>query len=127
VHGRHSKLRIQRHLVNTFLERASVSSCSGECSASITKKGNADGKGFAEIDLNVPTDAPTGDATLVLHYTGGGKGEYKLKIIKNTRVDRVTRGTEGASIERYTPSRATTSTSSRIRSVRRAPAPMALR
>lgn len=101
VRGRHHKIRIERHLVDVALQGATVSSCSGECKATITKQGNANGKGFVEIDLNVPTEAPVGNATLTLNYFGGGRGDYKLLIVKNSRVDRVERTTEGASTERY--------------------------
>ena len=92
------------------LESASISSCNGLCSARITGKGSFDSgrnnhlidrKGFVELEIDAPSDAPTGNATLVLNYFGGGRGEYKLLIVHNSRVDRVARTTDGASAERF--------------------------
>ena len=106
----HHKLRIERNLVDVGLEGVAVESCSSQCSATITRKGNFDSgsngnlidrKGFVEIDFHAPSDAPTGPATLVLKYLGGGRGEYKLLIVRNSRVDRVERSAEGSSLERY--------------------------
>ena len=94
----HHKIRIERNLVDVGLERVSFSSCGPDCAASITSKGNFDSggrghlidrKGFAELDIHLPASTPTGNATLVLHYFGGGRGEYKLLVVRNSRVDRV--------------------------------------
>ncbi len=94
----HHKVRIERNLVDVGLERASFSSCGPDCAASVTSKGNFDSggrghlidrKGFAELDIHLPASTPTGNATLVLHYFGGGRGEYKLLVVRNSRVDRV--------------------------------------
>jgi len=111
VRGRpNHKIRIEKNLVDVGLESASISSCNGLCSARITGKGSFDSgrnnhlidrKGFVELEIDTPSDAPTGNATLVLNYFGGGRGEYKLLIVHNSRVDRVGRTTDGASAERF--------------------------
>lgn len=107
----HHKIRIERNLVDVGLENASVESCEQQCSAQITRRGNFDSgtnghlidrKGFVEIDFHAPSAAPTGNATLVLKYFGGGRGEYKLLIVRDSQVDNVQRSTEGDAIERYT-------------------------
>ena len=106
----HHKIRIEKNVVDVGLEGVTVESCNGQCSASITGKGNFDSgrnnhlidrKGFVEIDFHAPVDAPTGNATLVLKYFGGGRGEYKLLIVRNSRVDRVERITDGPSNQRF--------------------------
>ena len=112
VRGRpNHKIRIEKNLVDVGLESATIASCNGLCSARITGKGNFDSgrnnhlidrKGFVELEIDTPSDAPTGNATLVLNYLGGGRGEYKLLIVQNSRVDRVERTTDGASTERFT-------------------------
>ena len=61
-----------------------------------------DRKGFVELELNTPSNSSIGNATLALHYAAGGRGEYKLNIVQNSRVDRVERTTVGASAERFT-------------------------
>jgi hypothetical protein len=111
VRGRpNHKIRIERNGVDIGLERASIESCGPSCSARITRKGNFDSgsnghlidrKGFVELELDTPSDASVGHATLVLHYALGGRGEYKLNIVQNSRVDRVERSTAGASAERF--------------------------
>lgn len=111
VRGRpNHKIRIEKNGVDIGLERASLSGCGSSCSARITRKGNFDSgtnghlidrKGFVELELDTPSDASVGNATLVLHYALGGRGEYLLNIVQNSRVDRVERTTDGASIERY--------------------------
>ena len=111
VRGRpNHKIRIEKNLVDVGLESATIASCNGLCSARITGKGNFDSgrnnhlidrKGFVELEIDTPSDAPTGNATLVLNYLGGGRGEYKLLIVQNSRVDRVERSTDGASAERF--------------------------
>lgn len=94
----HHKIRIERNLVDVGLERVSFASCGPDCAATITNKGNFDSggrghlidrQGFAELDVHLPASTPTGNATLVLHYPGGGRGEYKLLVVRNSRVDRV--------------------------------------
>ena len=90
VRGKTAKVRIQKNFVDVGLETASVSSCGGKCSANITHKGGVTQKGFAEIDLVVNGDAPLGNATLVMHYFGGGTGSYDLLIVPDSRIDSVT-------------------------------------
>lgn len=94
----HHKIRIERNLVDVGLESATFSSCGPDCVATLTNKGNFDSggrgnlidrKGFAEFDVHLPVSTPTGNATLVLNYVGGGRGEYKLLVVRNSRVDRV--------------------------------------
>jgi hypothetical protein len=107
----HHKIRIERNLVDVnLLDDVDVESCGGHCKAKVTRKGNFDSgnngnlidrKGFVELDFHAPVEAPTGNATLVLKYLGGGRGEYKLLIVRNSRVDSVQRTTEGGSVERY--------------------------
>ncbi len=108
--GPNHKIRIEKNGVDIGLERASISGCGSNCDARITRKGNFDSgrndhlidrKGFVELELNTPTSSSIGDATLVLHYALGGRGEYKLNIVQNSRVDRVERTTQGASAERF--------------------------
>ena len=99
VQGRTANIRIERHFVDLGLERASVESCAGNCSATITRKGNFEEreilfgghprKGFVELDLQVQANAPPGNAKLVLHYFGGGRGEYNLVIVRGSRADAV--------------------------------------
>ena len=111
VRGRpNHKIRIEKNLVDVGLESATIASCNGLCNARITSKGNFDSgrnnhaidrKGFVELEIDTPSDAPTGNATLVLNYVGGGRGEYKLLIVQNSRVDRVERSTDGTSAERF--------------------------
>ncbi len=112
VRGRpNHKIRIERHGVDLGLERASLSGCGGSCDVRITRRGNFDSgrnnhlidrKGFVELELNTPSDASIGDATLVLHYALGGRGEYKLNIVQNSRVDRVDRAVGGPFGDRFT-------------------------
>ncbi len=108
--GPNHKIRIEKNGVDIGLERASLSGCGTDCDARITRKGNFDSgtnnhlidrKGFVEIELNTPSNASIGNATLVLHYALGGRGEYKLNIVQNSRVDRVERTTVGTSAERF--------------------------
>ena len=98
VRGRNHLIRIERNLVDVGLESASVSSCSGKCDAKFKRKGNFDSgrnnfpidrKGFAEYELDIESDAPAGNATLVLHYFGGGRGEYPIEIVRDSAVTRV--------------------------------------
>lgn len=98
VRGRKHLVRIERNLVDVGLERASVSSCDGKCDPDFKRKGNFDSgtnnfaidrKGFAEYELTVGETAPAGHATLVLHYFGGGRGEYPLEIVRDSAVTRV--------------------------------------
>lgn len=107
----HHKVRIERNLVDIGLERASFLSCGPDCAATITNKGNFDSgssghlidrKGFAELDVHLPASTPTGNATLVLHYFGGGRGEYKLLVVRNSRVDRVESGNASNTTDRIT-------------------------
>jgi len=102
VRGRTSAGTIVRNFVDVGLENATVTGCSGKCSAKITKKGGAPNKGFAEFEIDIDNDAPLGNATLVLHYLGGGQGKYKLDIIRDTRVDAVTGGPLASTSDRVT-------------------------
>ncbi len=112
VRGRpNHKVRIERGGVDIGLERASLSGCGPSCDAKITRKGNFDSgtsnnlierKGFVELELDTPSDSSIGNATLVLHYALGGRGEYKLNIIHNSRVDRVDRTVGGPFGDRFT-------------------------
>lgn len=98
VRGRpNHSIRIEKHLIDVGLERATVANCSS-CDVAIRNKGNFDSgsngnlvdrKGFVELEVNTPSDAPTGNTNLVLHYFGGGRGEYKLLIVRNSRVDSI--------------------------------------
>lgn len=98
VRGRpNHTIRIEKNLIDVGLERASVANCSA-CDVTITRKGNfdsgrngflADRKGFVELEVNTPANTPTGDTNLILHYLGGGRGEYKLLIVRNSRVDSI--------------------------------------
>ena len=108
--GPNHKIRIEKNGVDIGLESVSLSSCGSSCSARVTRKGNFDSgdnnhlidrKGFVELELDTPSNSSIGNATLVLHYALGGRGEYKLNIVQNSRVDRVERTTEGASAERF--------------------------
>ena len=111
VRGRpNHKIRIEKNGVDINLESASLSGCGASCDVRITRKGNFDSgnnnhlidrKGFVELELNTPSDASIGNATLVLNYALGGRGEYKLNIVQNSRVDRVERTTDGTSAERF--------------------------
>lgn len=108
--GPNHKIRIEKNGVDIGLESASISGCGSNCDARITRKGNFDSgrndhlidrKGFVELELNTPSSSSIGNATLVLHYALGVRGEYKLNIVQNSRVDRVERTTEGASADRF--------------------------
>ena len=111
VRGRpNHKIRIEKNGVDIALESASISGCGPDCKAEIKRKGNFDSgtnnhlidrKGFVELELDTPSNSSIGNATLVLHYALGGRGEYKLNIVQNSRVDRVERTTVGASAERF--------------------------
>lgn len=96
------KIRIERHFVDVgLLNEVNVESCNNRCNAKVTAKGNFDRKGFAEIEFQAFSDAPAGDATLVLKYLGGGRGEYKLKIVRNSQVDRIQREVVSGAAERF--------------------------
>ena len=108
--GPNHKIRIEKHLVDVGFESASIAACSVCSRGTNIRKGNFDSgrnnnaidrKGFVEFEIDTPSTTPTGHATLVLHYFGGGRGEYKLNIVQNSRVDRVERTTDGASAERF--------------------------
>lgn len=97
VRGKTARVRIQRNLVDVGLEVADirVASCDGKCDVKNVRKGGAPDKGFVELEIVAHNDAPLGSATLVLPYFGGGRGEYPLTIVRNSRIANVTSAVTG--------------------------------
>lgn len=104
VRGKTARVRIQRNLIDVGLEVADirVTSCDGKCDVKNVRKGGAPDKGFVELDIVVGNDAPLGSATLVLPYFGGGRGEYPLSIVRNSRIANVTSAVSGERTTRVT-------------------------
>ena len=97
VRGKTARVRIQRNLVDVGLEVADirVASCDGKCDVKNVRKRWRTGQGLVELEIVAHNDAPLGSATLVLPYFGGGRGEYPLTIVRNSRIANVTSAVTG--------------------------------